>query len=98
MREHENYCVDEPLFKMWCWTLLKIELFLSDIGSQLEQCRMGSSGYLLTFSSVCICTLVWVVCPQGSWKVFSTTNCSLSEKPTKNRVFFHSDIKTRSLM
>lgn len=41
MREHEIYCVDEPLFKLWCWTLLKMELFLSDIGSQSEAVEDG---------------------------------------------------------
>lgn len=38
---NENCCVDEPLFKLWCWTLLKMELFLSDIGSCLGAVEDG---------------------------------------------------------
>lgn len=68
--------------------------FYRAVAAIWRQWRMGSLGSSLTFSSIYICTQMQVLCPQGSSKVFRTTNCSLGEKPTKNRIFFHSDIKT----
>lgn len=59
---------------------LKWSYFYQALAAVQGQWRTGSLGSSLTFSSVCICTQVQVVCPQGSCKVFRTTNCSVSEK------------------
>lgn len=87
--EREDCCVGEPLFKVWCWTLLKMELFLSDIGCHLGAVEDGIFGVFVNLFISLYFTQVQVVGPQGSF---------LSEKSTKNRIFFHSDIKTRPVM
>lgn len=92
--EHEKCCVDEALFKLWCWTLLKMELFLSDIGNCLRAVEDGIFGVFINPFISLYFTQVLVVGPQGSSKVFRNTSCSLTKKSTKNRIFFHSDIKT----
>lgn len=45
--ERENRCVDEPLFKLWCWTLLKVELFSSGIGSRSGAVEDGIFGVFI---------------------------------------------------